>query len=213
MAKSLQEQQDSLFWNLIAESNSKTIECLDRYDVEKHTEELTKLLARLSKEDIIVYEMMMQEKLHELYKASVAELFVIIVNEIFSKKEDEVEFDEFLSDDEFIYFRCWIILQGREVFENVKKDITSFLKYVDILNINDWWGENLLYVGDCAYELKEGIEDSSEIRDSISELYPEVIHYDSLDREMDREILKNKALTDKYRDLISAILKVRKYTF
>ncbi|WP_026038888.1 DUF4240 domain-containing protein [Myroides injenensis] len=213
MTNSLREQQDSLFWNLIAESNSKTIECLGRYDVEKHTEELTKLLSRLSKEDIIVFEKMVQEKLHELYKASVAELFVIISNEVFAKDGEEVEFEDYVSDDEFIYFRCWIILQGREVFENVKKDIMLFSKYVDILNINDWWGENLLYVGDCAYELKEGIEDSSEIRDSISELYPEVIHYDSLEREIDREIFRSKMLFRHYKDLISSILKVRKQTF
>lgn len=53
------------------------------------------------------------------------------------------------SDDGFEYFRCWLILQGREVFENAIKDPDSLASYVEQ---GDLECEEALHIAAKAYD-------------------------------------------------------------
>ncbi|MEU6390266.1 DUF4240 domain-containing protein [Streptomyces sp. NPDC046939] len=57
------------------------------------------------------------------------------------------------SDDAFDYFRCWLIGQGREVFEGALHDPDSLAESLDAFDEDvDGDGEDLGYAADEAYE-------------------------------------------------------------
>ena len=61
------------------------------------------------------------------------------------------------SDDAFDYFRCWLIGQGREVFEGALHDPDSLAELLDDFDERvDGDGEELGYVADEAYEQLTG---------------------------------------------------------
>ncbi|MEV3931830.1 MULTISPECIES: DUF4240 domain-containing protein [unclassified Streptomyces] len=62
------------------------------------------------------------------------------------------------SDDAFDYFRCWLIAQGREVFEGAVHDPDSLAELlVDFDEELDGDGEDLGYAADEAYEQLTGV--------------------------------------------------------
>jgi Protein of unknown function (DUF4240) len=72
------------------------------------------------------------------------------------------------SEDCFEYFRCWLIAQGRSVFENALKDPDSL---ADVLagDEEDAECEDMLYVAIHAYEARSGEEKPLSTR-----AYPEI---------------------------------------
>lgn len=62
------------------------------------------------------------------------------------------------SDDAFDYFRCWLIGQGREIFEGAVHDPDSLAELLDDFDERvDGDGEELGYAADEAYEQLTGV--------------------------------------------------------
>ncbi|AXG77463.1 DUF4240 domain-containing protein [Streptomyces paludis] len=62
------------------------------------------------------------------------------------------------SDDAFDYFRCWLIGQGREIFEGALHDPDSLAELLDDFDERvDGDGEELGYAADEAYEQLTGV--------------------------------------------------------
>lgn len=201
------EKADIYFWEAIEKSNKYKNAHWSEYDIDEHLENLTTYLSRSGKERLILFEKTFQEKLSELYTAEIAELSIILECE-FTSENGNYTFNDYLSDDGFIYFRCWLLLKGKEFYEDIKKDIQAFVSGKYSFNIGDCWAEGLLYVSDEAYSVNHDNEDESEIRDTVNELYPEN-HYDSMSREMNREPKGGADLQKMYPKLVKEIAELR----
>ena len=204
------EKADIYFWDAIEKTNKYKKAHWSEYDIDEHLEYLTDYLAKFGKERLVLFEKTLQEKLSELYTAEIAELSIILECD-FKKENGIYVFDEQLSDDGFIYFRCWLLLKGKEFFEDIKSDIQSFVSGKYSFNIGDSWAEGLLYVSDEAYSQNHDNEDDAEIGDTVHDLYPE-IHYDSMERSMNREPKGGADLHKMYPKLVEEICELREST-
>ena len=115
---------DLLFWLVIDISNTQKDLPWNEYDIDTHLKNLTLYLSKLKKEQLIIFEKTLQKKLSQLYKAEIAELSMIIECD-FTKDHDIYNFDSYLSDDGFIYFRCWLILKGKIFFDDIRSVILA----------------------------------------------------------------------------------------
>lgn len=201
------EKTGIYFWEAIGKSNKYKSAHWSEYDIDEHLENLTTYLSRFGKERLVLFEKTLQEKLSELYTAEIAELSIILECE-FTSENGIYTFNDYLSDDGFIYFRCWLLLKGKEFYEDIKKDIQVFVSGKYSFNIGDCWAEGLLYVSDEAYSVNHDNEDESEIRDTVDELYPDN-HYDSMSREMNREPKGGADLQKMYPKLVKEIAELR----
>lgn len=201
------EKADIYFWEAIEKSNKYKSAHWSEYDIDEHLENLTTYLSRFGKERLVLFEKTLQEKLSELYTAEIAELSIILECE-FTSENGIYTFNDYLSDDGFIYFRCWLLLKGKEFYEDIKKGIQVFVSGKYSFNIGDCWAEGLLYVSDEAYSVNHDNEDESEIRDTVNELYPDN-HYDSMSREMNREPKGGADLQKMYPKLVKDIAELR----
>ncbi|MFB9078376.1 DUF4240 domain-containing protein [Flavobacterium procerum] len=202
------EKADFYFWEAIDKSNKQKKSHWSEYDVDEHIENLTNYLSKFGKDRLVLFEKTLQEKLSILYTAEIAELSIILECD-FKEENGIYVFDDYLSDDGFIYFRCWLLLKGKEFFEDITSDIQSFVSGKYSFNIGDCWAEGLLYVADIAYAENHENEDESEIRDAVYELNPK-IHYDSMEREMNREPKGGKDLQEMYPKLVKEMCELRK---
>lgn len=207
-ASSLDEVGQQFFWRSIEKSNKKRNADWSAYHAEEHIENLTELLSKSGKEKLIQFEKQIQVYLNQLYTAEIAELSVILECN-FKKENERIVFDHSLSDDGFIYFRCWLLLKGQGFFTEISQDINALVNGKYSFNIGDTWGEGLLYAADEAYSVSHDNEDDSEIRDAIAEQFPEVIHYDSMERVMNREPKGGADLHAMYPKLVEEIARVR----
>ncbi|MGI4886868.1 MAG: DUF4240 domain-containing protein [Janthinobacterium lividum] len=146
--------------------------------------------------------------MNQLYTAEIAELSIILECD-FTQENETIVFDHSLSEDGFIYFRCWLLLKGQEFFTDISQDINALVNGKYGFNIGDTWGEGLLYVADEAYSANHDNEGDSEIRDAVAEHFPEVIHYDSVERVMNREPKGGADLHAMYPKLVEEIARVR----
>ena len=185
-----EEKAEFLFWEAIEKSYKYNKKKWENYDIEEHLEKLTNYLSKYGKERLVAFEKTLQEKLMELYTAQIAELYIIL-NCDFEKKDDIYSFEEepYISADGFIYFRCWLLLKGKEFFEDITKDINAFISGKYHFDIGDTWAE------EC------------EIRDIVYEKYPH-INYDNI-VEMKGEIAGGKKLFEKYPALVKEICDLR----
>ena len=203
-----EEKAEFLFWEAIEKSYKYNKKKWEDYDVEEHLEKLTNYLSKYGKERLVAFEKTLQEKLMELYTAQIAELYIIL-NCDFEKKDDVYSFEEepYISADGFIYFRCWLLLKGKEFFEDITKDINAFISGKYHFDIGDTWAEGLLYVSDDAYSENHENEDECEIRDIVYEKYP-YINYDNI-VEMKEKFAVGKELFKKYPALVEQICDLR----
>ena len=207
-ASSPNEIGQQFFWRSIEKSNKKRNTDWSEYDTEEHIENLTELLSKSGKQKLIQFEKQLQIYLNQLHTAEIAELSIILECE-FKKENDNIIFDDSLSDDGFIYFRCWLLLKGQEFFIEISRDINALVNGKYSSNIGDTWGEGLLYVADEAYSVNHDNEDDSEIRDAVADQFPEVIHYDSMERVMNRKPKGGAELQSTYPKLVEEIVRVR----
>lgn len=198
---------EARFWDAIKRSNKRGNKNWRTYDIDEHLEALTKLLSKWDKQQLVEFETVLQQSLGKLYKASILELNTII-EDPFTKDGDTVTFKGFISDDSFIYFRCWLILKGKEFFDEILDDINAINNGKYSFDIGDVWAEGLLYVTDEAYAVKHDNEDESEIRDAVHEAHPE-INYDSPARVMDREPANGAELQKMYPELVRIMVDLR----
>ena len=207
-ASSPDEAGQQFFWRSIEKSNKKRNADWSEYNAEEHIENLTELLSKSGKQKLIQFEKQLQIYLNQLHTAKIAELSIILECE-FKKENETIIFNDNLSDDGFIYFRCWLLLKGQEFFIEISQDINAFVNGKYSFNIGDTWGEGLLYVADEAYSVNHDNADNSEIRDAIAEQFPEVIHYDSMERVMNREPKGGAELQAMYPKLVEEIVRLR----
>ncbi len=201
------EKAELYFWDAIEKSNKYKNAHWSEYDLDEHIEILTEKLSKWSKERLISFEKTFQEKLKQLYTVEIAELYIILNNE-FEKKDGIYYLDSYISEDGFIYFRCWLLLKGRAFFEDIIKDINEFISGKYSFDIADCWAEELMYVSDNAYSENHENEDESEIRDAVFEQFPE-INYDSGEFSMDRDPKSGKELYDLYPELVKMMCELR----
>ena len=121
-----EEKADYFFWEAIEKSYKYNKKDWEAYDLDEHIEKLTTYLSKYSEEKLILFEKTLQQKLISLYTAPIAELSIILENE-YEKEGDTYNFDGYISDDGFIYFRCWLLLKGKEFYDDITKDIESFV--------------------------------------------------------------------------------------
>ncbi|MDJ1492322.1 DUF4240 domain-containing protein [Cytophagaceae bacterium DM2B3-1] len=202
------QEEENFFWNAIEISNRSQSSHWSDYDIEEHLENLIELLSHHTKEELIIFEKVFQEKMYELYTSNIAELSIILENG-YTTEDGKIIFDDYISTDGFIYFRCWLILKGKQFFEEITKDINAFINGKYSFNIGDTWAEGLLYVSDEAYSVNHENQDNSEIQDAVANLFPDVIHYDSLDGEMHGVPRGGEDLQDIYSQLVKEITDLR----
>jgi len=206
--KATQQEQDNFFWKIIDESNEVKDFDWEEYDQDEHIDQMIDMLSKTDKEHLIVFEKVMQQQLYKLYTAEIAELYIILNND-FDVEGDVIDFDDTISDDAFIYFRCWLLLKGKDFVAEISKDIQAFVNGEYSFDIGDCDGEELLYVADLANEEMNGVEESEEIRDAIYESFPDVVNYDDADVQMNREVKGGTELQKLYPDLVEEICDVR----
>lgn len=175
--KATQQEQDNFFWKIIDESNDVKDFDWEEYDQDQHIDQMIDILSKTDKDHLIVFEKVMQQQLHRLYTAEIAELYIVLNND-FDVEEGVIDFDDTISDDAFIYFRCWLLLKGKDFVEEIISDIQNFVNGEYSFDIGECDAEELLYVADLANEEMTGIEESEEIRDAIYESFPDVVNYD-----------------------------------
>ena len=202
-----EEKADYFFWEAIEKSYKYNKKDWEAYDLDEHIEKLTTYLSKYSEEKLLLFEKTLEQKLISLYTASIAELYIILDNE-YEKEGDTYDFDGFISDDGFIYFRCWLLLKGKEFYEDITKDIESFVSGKYHFNIGDTWGEGLLYVASRANSEARPDSDEDIIRDTVYEKWPE-INYDSGDFAMERKPEYGKELQKMYPKLVAEIMPIR----
>ena len=202
-----EEKADYFFWEAIEKSYKYNKKDWKAYDLDEHLEKLATYLSKYSEEKLILFQKTLEQKLITLYTAPIAELYIILENE-YEKEGDTYDFDGFISDDGFIYFRCWLLLKGKEFYEDITKDIESFVSGKYHFNIGDTWGEGLLYVASRANSEARPDSDEDIIRDTVYEKWPE-INYDSGDFAMERKPEYGKELQKMYPKLVAEIMPIR----
>ncbi|WP_419820320.1 DUF4240 domain-containing protein [Acinetobacter sp.] len=185
-------QEEKLFWDAIDQSNHNKDAHWSDYDIDQHLQDLVQYLSQLDKQQLIIFEKTLQLKLSQLYSAEIAELSTILESE-FTEKDGIFNFDAYLSDDGFIYFRCWLILKGKDFFDDIQEDIQNFVSRKYSFDIGDTWAEGLLYVADEAYSVHYENEEESEIRDAVYLQHPEH-HYDFAAGKIERDLLNGVEL-------------------
>lgn len=123
------------FWALIAASKSQASE------PEEQAEAVVELLQKESPENIITFDELFETQLIEAYTWEVWGAAYIV--------------NGGCSDDGFEYFRCWLIGQGKEIFEKVVANPDSIAEFVEAANYEN---EDLLYAASDAYEALTGKE-------------------------------------------------------
>lgn len=197
------------FWNSIERSNKVGNSDWKKYSVEEHLTNLVDLLSKHHKEKLIQFEKNLQEKLHSLYTAEIAELYLILWG-LFDEKDGKVFFDDYISTDGFIYFRCWLLLKGKDFFDEITKDLNVFINGEYSFNIDDSWAEELLSASDDSYSVYNANEDGFAIRDAVSEIYPNVVHYDFGEEKLDKKPKSGYEIQKVYPELVDEIIYLRK---
>lgn len=197
---------EQFFWELIAQAN--TSDTPESYELDEHIDELTALLSELDSGEMILFEMTLRKKINQLNTVEIAELSMILENS-FEENDGVFDFDDYMSTDGFIYFRCWLILRGKEFFYEIIEDINAFINGKYEFDISDTWAEGLLYVTDLAFDAKYGQEDSSFVTDAVDDLYVEVVHYDLIETDWTREPYTGTELQLHYPKLVMEIGELR----
>lgn len=129
---------DSTFWGLINYSKSKYPENFGR-----QIQVLTDTLSRMSEESIVGFECTFTEKVVKLWDYNVKSLYQIING-------------RYLSTDDFIYFRCFLISLGKEEYDKALSNPSLLSTTIDP---SMWAGEEMMSVADNAYRMKKNTVD------------------------------------------------------
>jgi hypothetical protein len=128
------KMSDTEFWALIDKSKEEHPNHFN------HQMEALKLhLSKLPNEKIVQFEKTLREKIIELLHHDIKSLYQII-------------YGDYISTDEFLYFRFWIISNGSKYFETA---LTSTDDLAEITEYNED-GESLMRIADEAFALKNG---------------------------------------------------------
>lgn len=148
---------NTIFWEIIDSSKSRADGNLDA-----QAEIIKQRLVELSIEDIVQFEVILRQ--------------LIINADDFKIIAGQKIIDGGVTDDSYLYFRCWLIGQGFDVYTNALLNPDTLDLVVDKTTNIDF--EDLLYVADQAYEIKTGnIEEEESSPRNVA--YDMGIDYDS----------------------------------
>jgi WGR domain protein len=100
------------------------------------------------------------------------------------------------------------LLKGKEFYDDITKDIQSFVSGKYHFDIGETWAEELLYVADAANAEARPDSDEDIIRDTVNEKWPE-LNYDFGDFAMERKPEYGKELQKMYPKLVAEIMPIR----
>ena len=136
------------FWKIIERANQTA-----EGDQEDKLYILVSQLEPYAEKDIIEFERILRAKIIECDYFTIMAILKIV--------------EGYVTDDSYLYFRCWLIGSGKAVYENAIKDPDSVSQVVDFSELLDF--EGLLYVATAAFAHKTGREeDDSFPRDLCS---------------------------------------------
>lgn len=153
----------TIFWDVIARTHSRERD----YDADIHGEAIAQAMSTWSTEQLLSFELILRQEIQRLDTPEVAELYRMVFSE-----------EDYISDDGFLYFRCWILLQGRAFTEAILSDINA-LAHLNYSHQSIWGGEALLTATDDAT--------GEEIRDEAYIRHPE-LDYDTHSAQYNRPL-------------------------
>lgn len=139
------------FWQLIDKTRAES-----GNNPTKQAELLVKALTTMPVEDIFDYQLVHDAYFVRAYRADLWDAAEIIYSGG--------------GDDGFMDFRAWLIGQGLNVYENALLNPDSLADIDHLEDASDTLAEDLLYVGQIAYEKKTNTEDGIPGRHKLTEL-------------------------------------------
>lgn len=135
------KMDETEFWKIIDYSiaNSKN----DKLEQEKT---IVEKLSAYNPEQIIEFEIILRQ--------------LIIQADDFKTMAAQKIIEDYVSDDSYIYFRCWLIGKGEEIYKGTIRN-PDFLSD-RIAQDDDFYFEGLLYVATSAYKIRTGIKEEDE---------------------------------------------------
>ena len=192
MDKAFVEKQEKNFWKWIDRARKESENATETI------EELVAILSDKSEEELLAFEINLRQYLKSLNHLSILELGIILDSQ-FEKAGNRYAFKSKMNTDKFLYFRCWVVLQGKEVFDVVQKDIQKIVDYdVEIAQLK---ASALLFATTNAFT--DDDEDTTFQKAAIK--YSKTLNYD-LDEIVPDEGLDLANLDVKYKDLVQAVV-------
>ncbi|WNJ17658.1 DUF4240 domain-containing protein [Pontibacter sp. G13] len=193
---------EHLFWSLIETAKGSRT---NPWDLGAQTDALEELLCPREKASLVAFEIILRKNLQSLFQPHILELAVMLKNH-FEQEAGRIRFDEHLSDEEFLTFRCWLILQGKELVDAILA-CPQCLPDHGIESYSDMWADELLSVADTAFSAEHDNPTEYEIREAAIDLYPE-FGYEDEDEALEAMNIWED-LDRKYPFLIQHVLKMR----
>jgi hypothetical protein len=132
---------DAQFWELIEDSKSK-----NPSDYNAQMDYLIQLLSSLTNKEIVGFEATLREKIIDLGHYNVKSLYQIL-------------WGEYISTDNYLYFKFWIISNGRDFYHLAINDPDGLTDRIEFT----YEGERLMSVADFAFKMKNGSNSGLEL--------------------------------------------------
>jgi Protein of unknown function (DUF4240) len=188
------EKYEKNFWKLIEKSKE------ENETAKEQVEELVATLSIKSEDELLAFEINLRKQLKALNTPAMVELCTILSTK-FKVEKDRVRFEKKPGLNGFLYFRCWLILQGKEIVEIAQ---TNVEKLVDTdINIESVKAEGMLRVAQDAFSNDE--EDETIIK--AANKFDKKLNYDLVEFIPDEEV-KYEDLDKKYPVLVKTVVEL-----
>lgn len=188
------EKYEKNFWKLIEKSKE------ENETAKEQIEELISNLAIKSEDELLAFEINLRKQIKALNTASMVELCTILSSK-FKVEKDRVCFEKKPGLNGFLFFRCWLILQGKEIVEIATSDME---KLVDTdINIENVKAEGLLRVAQDAFSNDE--EDETILK--AANKFDRKLNYDLIEFIPDEEV-NYEDLDKKYPVLVQTVVEL-----
>ncbi len=188
------EKYEKNFWKLIEKSKE------ENETAKEQVEELVATLSIKSEDELLAFEINLRKQLKALNTPAMVELCTILSTK-FKVEKERVRFEKKPGLNGFLYFRCWLILQGKEIVEIAQ---TNVEKLVDTdINIESVKAEGMLRVAQDAFSNDE--EDETIIK--AANKFDKKLNYDLVEFIPDEEV-KYDDLDKKYPVLVKTVVEL-----
>ncbi len=188
------EKYEKNFWKLIEKSKE------ENETAKEQIEELVATLSIKSEDELLAFEINLRKQLKALNTPAIVELCTILSSK-FKVEKDRVRFEKKPGLNGFLYFRCWLILQGKEIVEIAQ---TNVEKLVDTdINIESVKAEGMLRVAQDAFSNDE--EDETIIK--AANKFDKKLNYDLVEFIPDEDV-KYDDLDKKYPILVKTVVEL-----
>jgi hypothetical protein len=181
------EKQEKSFWRLIKKSQE------EGETPKEQIEELIALLSDKSEEELVAFEVNLRKQLKQLNTPNVMALCTILDNTPILEGK-RVVFSKKPTLNSFLYFRCWVVLQGKDVVEAVLLNIENLVD-TDV-NIENIRASSLLDVTQFAFSDDE----ENEVIKKAATKFDRKLNYDN------EQVLEDENVDYENLDLNFAVL-------